>query len=200
MVGRSRRNQEQTKVVALNGSRSSDLRTWCWNNSVSMKEYYIVYTISMIFDSWLRLMPLLIRLCQLVKPLLAWGVTHGWILEREKDPNPKQLKAARRENSMNAKIWMRRHSKQSNGTLRLCRYRLGDLDAGALMGVVYRCEVLGSAWGLYAAAGGVARDGGCKRNLRNIKISKIYLCERLDLYYVSGLRSPSIGLALGLGL
>ena len=27
------------------------------------------------------------------------------------------------------------------------------------MGVVYRCEVLGSAWGLYAAAGGVARDG-----------------------------------------
>ena len=54
---------------------------------------------------------------------------------------------------------IRRHSKQSNSTLRLCRYRLGDLDVGVLMGVVYRCEVLGSAWGLYAAAGGVARDG-----------------------------------------
>ena len=54
--------------------------------------------------------------------------------------------------------WIRRHSKQSNGTLRLCRYRLGNLEAGVLMGVVYRCEVLGSAWGLYSAAGGVARD------------------------------------------
>ena len=27
-----------------------------------------------------------------------------------------------------------------------------------------------------------------------------FQCERLDLYYVSGLRCPSIGLALGLGL
>jgi hypothetical protein len=54
--------------------------------------------------------------------------------------------------------WVRRHSKQSNGTLRLCRYGLGNLEAGVLTRVVYRCEVLGSAWGLYAAADGVARD------------------------------------------
>jgi len=27
------------------------------------------------------------------------------------------------------------------------------------MGAVSRCEVLGSAWGLYAAAGGIARGG-----------------------------------------
>ena len=50
----------------------------------------------MIFDSWLRLMPQLNGLCQLVKPF-------GWILERKKDPNPKQLKVARRENSMHTK-------------------------------------------------------------------------------------------------
>ena len=68
-------------------------------------------------------------------------------------PNPNNWKRL-----VGRTAWIRRHSKQSNGTLRLCRYRLGNLEAGVLMGVVYRCEVLGSAWGLYAAAGGVARD------------------------------------------
>jgi hypothetical protein len=116
----------------------------------------------MIFDSWLRLMPQLNGLCQLVKPF-------GWILERKKDPNPKQLKVARRENSMHTKTLetIKRHVAAL--PIQTGRSRCWSSNGS---GVSLRSVGIGlGAWGLYAAAGGVTRDGWRMQNLEEIRLN-----------------------------
>ena len=86
------------------------------------------------------------------RPVLPMQTGIGLHLNRD-GPNPKQLKAACRENSMNTKTLkaIKRH-------VAALPIQTGKSRGWSSNGSGDCCEVLGSAWGLYAAAGGVARD------------------------------------------